>query len=175
GSYVLGSFNLAQQLLCITADTASVDFNDLDLAFRVDYKSTTVSQTCFFNHYAEVAGDSAGWVANHRVVDFADGWGGVVPCFVAEVGVGGNCVDFNAQLLELCVAVGQVFQLGWAYEGEVCRVEEYYGPFAFQVSFAHVDEITFVEGGGFEWFYFAVDVRHYLKLHWWVETVRWLY
>ena len=41
-----------------------------------------------FAHYAKVVGDGASLVAHHVVVDFADSVRGVVPCFVAEVGVG---------------------------------------------------------------------------------------
>ncbi len=40
------------------------------------------------------------------------------------MGVGGNAVDFDAQFLEFGVVVSQVFQLGWANEGEVGWVEE---------------------------------------------------
>src|SRR5699024_10198148 len=131
-----------------------------DHALRVDHEGTTVSQASFFDHHVEVAGDQASRVADHRVVDLADFGGAVVPCLVGEVGVGGDRVDLNAQLLEFCVVVSQVAQLGRANEGEVGRVEEYYGPLAFQVGFGHVDELAVVVGGCFKRFYFAVDVSH---------------
>src|SRR5471032_116647 len=124
-SNVLGSLDLAQQLGCVTTHAAIVQLNDFDLAFRVDHESATVSQACFFDQYVEVAGDGQGRVADHGVLDFADGWRSVVPGRVSKVGVGGNAVDLDAQLLEWSVVVGQVFQLGWANEGEVSRVEEH--------------------------------------------------
>ncbi len=88
-----GSLDLAQQLQSVTADAASVDFNDLDDALRVDDEGTAVSQASFFDHHAEVAGDGAGRVADHRVLDLLDGVRSVVPGLVSEVGVGGDGVD----------------------------------------------------------------------------------
>src|SRR5690606_25366022 len=116
GGDVLGSLDLAQQLGRVAADTAGVDLDDLDLALRVDDEGAAVGQAGFLYHHAEVAGDGAGRVADQRVLDLADGLGGVVPGLVGEVGVGGHAVDFHAQLLELGVVVGQVAQLGRADE-----------------------------------------------------------
>jgi hypothetical protein len=76
------------------------------------------------------------------------------------MGVGGNAVDFDAQFLEFGVVVSQVFQFGWANEGEVGWVEEDYRPFAFQVSVRHVYEVAVFVCGSFERFYLAVDDRH---------------
>jgi hypothetical protein len=45
---------------------------------------------------------------------------------VNKVGVTRNRVDLTANLLELLVLVLKILKLGWAYEGEVCRVEEEY-------------------------------------------------
>ncbi|MNQ61158.1 hypothetical protein D3C85_754690 [compost metagenome] len=160
GGHVLGSLDLAQQLGSVTADTAGVDFDDLDLAFRVDHEGATVSQTGFFDQHLEVLRQHPGRVANQRVLDLADGVGSVVPGLVGEVGVGGHAVDFHAQLLELGVVVGQVAQLGRADEGEVGRVEEHHGPFALQAGFGDFDEFALVVGGGFERFDFGIDQRH---------------
>jgi hypothetical protein len=78
----------------------------------------------------------------------------------AKVGVGGHAVDFDAQFLELSVVVSQVFQLGWANEGEVGWVEENDRPLAFQVSVRHFYEVAVFVCGSFERFYLAVDDRH---------------
>src|SRR3546814_4050794 len=91
-----------------SSDVCSSDL----LTFRVDHESTAVSQANFFDQHVEVAGDDVGRVANHGVLDFANGWRGVVPGSVSKVSVGGNAVDFDTQLLEFSVVVGQVFQLG---------------------------------------------------------------
>ncbi len=56
-SNVLSSLDLAQQLGSVTANTAVVQFNDLDLTFRVDHEGATVSQASFFDQHVEVAGD----------------------------------------------------------------------------------------------------------------------
>ena len=158
--YVLGSLDLAQQFAGVTADATGVDFDDLDLALRVDHESTAFGQAGFFNHHAEVAADDSGRVADHRVVDLADGFRAVVPGFVGEVGVGGNGVDFHAQLGEFGVVVSQVAQFGRADEGEVSRVEEHYRPFAFQVGIAYVDEFAIVKSGSLERFDFGIDQRY---------------
>src|SRR3546814_14825259 len=60
------------------------------------------------------------------VLDLADRVGGLVPRLVREVGVGRHAVDLDAEALELGVVVGQVTELGGAYEGEVGRVEEHH-------------------------------------------------
>src|SRR5471032_2080851 len=151
-SNVLSSLDFAQQLGSVTANAAIVQFNNFDLAFRVDHEGATVCQASFFDQYVEVAGDGQGRVADHGVLDFADGWRSVVPGSVGKVGVGGNAVDFDAQFLEFGVVISQVFQLGWA--------EEHYGPFAFQVSVRHVYEVAVFVSSCFERFYLAVDDRH---------------
>ena len=158
-SNVLSSLDFAQQLGSVTANAAIVQFNDFDLAFRVDHEGATIRQTSFFDQYVEVARDSVGRVADHGVLDFADGWRSVVPGSVGEVSVGGNAVDLDAQFLECVVVVSQVFQLGWAYEGEVCWVEENDRPLAFQVSVRDFYEVAVFECVSFERFYLAVDDR----------------
>ncbi|VXA78638.1 conserved hypothetical protein [Aeromonas salmonicida] len=166
GSYVLSGFDLAQQFQRVTTDATSVDFNDLDDALRVDNEGATVSQASFFDHDAEVAGDGAGRVTNHRILDLLDGVGSVVPRLVSEVGVGGDRVDLDAQLLEFGVVVSQVTQLGRANEGEVSRVEEHHGPLAFQVCVRHLNELAIVVGGGVERLDFSVDIGRHVLAPW---------
>jgi hypothetical protein len=62
--------------------------------------------------------------------------------------------------LEFGVVVGQVFQFGWANEGEVGWVEHEYGPLAFQGLFGQIDEFTILVSGCFEWFNLGIDQRH---------------
>src|SRR5690606_22403929 len=116
---VLGSLHFTQQLGSIAAYTTVVQFDDLDLAFRVDHEGTAIGQAGFFDQYVEVARDDVGRVTDQRVFDLADGVRSVVPGFVGEVGVGGHTVDFHAQFLELGVVVSKVTQFGRADEGEV--------------------------------------------------------
>ena len=133
---------------------------------RVDDEGTAVSQASFFDHHAEVASDGAGGVADHRVLDLLDGVRSVVPGLVGEVGVGGDGVDLDAQLLEFGVVVGQVAQFGRADEGEISRVEEHHGPLAFQVSVRHLNEFAIVVGGGVERLDFSVDVGRHVFAPW---------
>src|SRR5690606_18584754 len=146
GGNVLGSLDLAQQVGSVTADAFGGDFHSLDDAFRVNDEGTAVGQTLVFTQDLEVAADLQGRVTDHGVLDLADGFGAVVPGLVGEVGVGGNGVDFHAQLLELGIVVGQVAQLGRADEGEVGRVEEEDRPLALQVSFGNFNELALLEG-----------------------------
>ncbi|MNR60135.1 hypothetical protein D3C85_1815510 [compost metagenome] len=83
-----------------------------------------------------------------------------MPGSVGKVGVGGNAVDLDAQLLERVVVVSQVFQLGRADEGEVGRVEEHHRPLAFQVCVRDFYEVAIFECVSFERFNLAVDDRH---------------
>src|SRR5690554_870228 len=123
--HILGSLDLTQQLLRIATDTTGVDFNNLDLAFGVDHEGAAVSQASFFDHHIKVAGNQAGRITDHWVLDLANFGRAVVPRLVGEVGVGRNCIDLYTQLLELVVVVSQVTQLGGANKGEVGRVEEH--------------------------------------------------
>src|SRR3546814_4339844 len=72
----------------------------------------------------------------------SDRVGGLVPRLVREVGVGRHAVDLDAEALELGVVVGQVTELGGAYEGEVGRVEEHHRPLALEVLVGHVHELA---------------------------------
>src|SRR5690606_22181146 len=160
GGNVLGSLDLAEQVGSVTADTCSSDFNSLDDAFRVDNESTAVGQTHVFTHVFDVASHYASRVADHGVLDLADGFGAVVPCFVGEVGVGGDGVDFHAQLLQLFIMVGNVTQLSRANEGEVSRIEEEYSPLAFHVGVGNGDEFAVLERLSGKRLDFGIDNGH---------------
>ena len=157
---VLCRFDLAHQVVCITADTFSSDFHSLDNAIRIDQEGGTVCQALAFTHYTEVVGDGAGLVAYHVVLDLADGLGSIVPRLVGEVGVGGHREHFNAQLLQLFVLVCNVAQLSRANESEVGRVEEKYRPLAFHIGFADFNELAVFEGGSVERLNLAVNDAH---------------
>src|SRR5690606_40195710 len=77
------------QVGSVTADAFSSDFHSLDDAFRVNDEGTAVGQALVFTQNFEVAADLHGRVADHGVLDLADGLGAVVPCFGGEVGVSG--------------------------------------------------------------------------------------
>ncbi len=110
---------------------------------------------------------------SHEVVDLADGLGAAVPRLVGGVDVGGYGEYFHTQLLKLFILVGNVAQLGRAYESEVRRVEEKDSPLTFYVGFRNINELAALEGGGVERFNFAVNHIHsrYLPL---VEFRHWL-
>ena len=57
---------------------------------------------------------------------------GLVPHLVREVRVGGDDVDLGAELLELGVVVGRVFDFGRAVEGEGRRHEDQHRPLALE-------------------------------------------
>ena len=148
--HVLGGLDLAQQVFGVAADALGGHFDGLDDALRVDDEGAAVGQALAFAHVVKVAGDGARRVADHRVLDLADGLGAVVPGLVREVGVGGHRVDFHAHLLELGVVVGHVAQFGRADEGEVGRVEEEHRPLALDIGVGHLDELAGLVGAGFE-------------------------
>ncbi len=127
---------------------------------RVDDEGAAVGQAGVFAHHAEVAGDGAGRVADHRRTGSCR-WRPrcrATPCGVKWVSVE-TAVDLDAQLLELGVVVGQVLELGRAHEGEVGRVEEHDRPLALalQVGVGDVDELALLEGGGRERLDLGVD------------------
>jgi len=160
GGHVLGRTDLAQQLHGVAADALGGDFHELDHAFGVDQEGAAVSQALAGAHHAEVVGDHARGVADHGVLDLADGRRGVVPGLVREVGVGRDRIDLHAELLELGVVVGQVLQLRRADEGEVGRVEEHHRPLALQVGVADLDELAALIGLGGEGKNGRVDGSH---------------
>jgi len=169
--YVLSGFNFAQQVVSVTADAFSSDFNSLDHTLRVDQEGSTISQALTFAHYTEVVGDGAGLVANHVVLNLADGFRRVVPSLVSEVSVGRHGKYFNAQLLQLFVFVGNVAQFGRANEGEVGRVEEEYGPLAFYVLFGDFYELTCFVRSCFERLDFGIDDTHVCFL---LGSIEWI-
>jgi len=57
---------------------------------------------------------------------------------VAEVGVGRDREDLDAQALQRRIGVSQIFQLRRADEGEIGRIEEEDGPFALYVGVGDV-------------------------------------
>src|SRR4051812_7057623 len=132
GGDVLGGLDLAEQLHGVAADALGGDLHELDHALGVDQERAAAGEALAVAHDLEVVADDAGLVAEHRELDLADGVGGVVPGLVAEVGVGGDRVDLDAELLEGGVVVGQVAQLRRTDEGEVGRVEEDHRPLALE-------------------------------------------
>nr|GEU28309.1 hypothetical protein [Tanacetum cinerariifolium] len=144
----------------VAADAVVVHFHDLDLAFRIDHEGAAQCQAFFFDHHFEVTRQLAGWVADQRVVHFLDGVRRVVPCLVCEMGVGRYAVHVHAQLGEFRLLLGQIFQFGWAHEGEVGWVEHQDGPLAFQGFVADFDEFTVNISGGIEWLDLGIDQGH---------------
>ena len=123
-----------------------MNFADNDTALGVDHECTALSKTGAFDHNAEVAGHLACRIAEHREFDFLDGLGRIVPSLVCEVCIGGNGINFTANLLELCIVISQILKLGRADEREVSRVEENHGPLAFQVCVCDFFEFEALEG-----------------------------
>src|SRR5690606_41396092 len=115
GSNVLRSLHLADQVLGGAADATVMDFHDLDLAFRVDDEGAAHGEAFFFDHHAEVAGDGAGGLTNHRELDLLDGLGRVVASPVGGVRIRGVGIHVVAHLLHLVVVDGQGAQTGRVY------------------------------------------------------------
>lgn len=142
GCYVLSGLDFSHQVRCRSSDAQIVDFGNFDQTFWVYYESSAKSQTGFFDHNIESSGDLAGWVADHDVFDLFDGFAGICPSFVNEVGVCGNRVHFYSHSLECCVLIRKVTQLSRANEGKICRVEAEYSPFSDYVFVGYFDELT---------------------------------
>ena len=123
-----------------------MDFANDDTAFGIDHESTALSKAGAFDHDAEVTSHLTCRIAEHREFDFLDGFGGIVPGFVREVCVGGNGINFAADLFELSIVISEVFKLRRADEREVGRLEENHGPFAFQVCVCDFFEFEALEG-----------------------------
>jgi hypothetical protein len=157
---VLGSLDLAHEFGSVAAHALGGDFDELDHAVGIDHEGAAVGQANAFAQDAEVVRDGVVLVAQHVVVDLADGRRAVSPGLVAEVGVGRHRVDFDAQTLEFFVAVGEVFEFGRAHEGEVGRVEEEHGPLAENVSIADINELALDIGSGLERLERGSDDRH---------------
>src|SRR5690606_41384945 len=121
---------------------------------------TAQGYTFFLDQRLKVACQYVGGVSNHGVVDLADGGRRIVPCFVREVGVGRNAVDFDAQLLELRVQVSQVFQFGGAHERKVGGVENKDRPLAGDRLVRDLDELAVVVSRCFKRFNLRIDQGH---------------
>src|SRR5690606_9120511 len=162
GSGVLGSLQLAQSLAHVTSDLVGVNFDGLDHAFRVDDEGAAQGQAFFSNVYAESVGQLMSRVADQRELSLANGRGSLVPNLVGEVSIGSDAVHCGTGLLQLGVAVGSVFKLGRAVEGESCRHEDQYRPRALQGLFGDFDELAVVESVDFKRLDLGVDQRHLL-------------
>ena len=85
GGDELGSLDLAEELVGITANAVVLDFDKFDETFGVAYESAAVGHAVFLNHHAESAAEQAGGISEHGILDFLDAVGGVMPCLVDEV------------------------------------------------------------------------------------------
>jgi hypothetical protein len=95
----------------------------------------------------------------------------VVPGLVREVRIGRHAVDFNAELLEIGVAIGQVTQFGRANKREVGRIENENRPLALQAFFSDGHEFAVVISLCLERFDLTIDDRHLLSpLSEWLES-----
>ncbi len=126
----LQGLHAAEEFVRITTDISGNDFVGNDFAFRVDDEGAAFRETGVFDQNVKRAGECRGRVGEHRILNFLNRLGRVVPGFVNEVRVAGNRVDFAADFLEFFVFVREVFEFRRANEGEVCRVEEEHAPLA---------------------------------------------
>ena len=147
-------------LLLFTSFSVIQHFSYDDLAFGVDDERAAFGHAVFFDEHLEVARNGERRVAEHRELHLADGGGRTVPGLVREVRVGRDGVDLNAELLELFVVVGEVFELGRAHEREVGRVEEDDGPVTLEVGVGDGLELALMEGFGLEGQDFGLEQRH---------------
>src|SRR5690606_29194960 len=138
-------------------DTKVVYFHHLDLAFRVDHEGAAQGEAFFLDQHTEVLGNATGRIGDHREADLLDGRRVVMPRLVREVRVGGDRIDFHAQLLEFFVVVRQILKLRRADEGEVGGVEEDHAPLALEVRFGDGHVLAVVVGSGLEGLDLAVD------------------
>ena len=85
------------------------------------------------------------WGRQAWVLNLADAFGSIVPCLVHKVRVCAYRIYFYAHCLELVIFLCDVYQLGRAYEGKVCRIEEENGPFTFYVFVGYCFETSVLE------------------------------
>ena len=142
----LQSLNAAEEFVRVAADVAGDDFVGNNLAFRIDDEGAAFRESGIFNQHIKRAGERRGRVGEHRVLDFLDGFGGIVPRFVDEMRVAGNRVDFAADFLEFFVLVREVFEFRRANESEVRRVEEEHTPLAEHVFLGDGNEAVVLVG-----------------------------
>jgi hypothetical protein len=83
---------------------------------------------------------------------------------IAEVGVGRDRVDLDAELLEGVVVVGEVLELGRTHEREVGGIEHEHAPLAPDRLVRDGHELALVVGGRLERFDRRVDDRHAVLL-----------
>ena len=157
---VLRSLDLPQKLGSVAADALGGDFHGLDDAVGVHDEGAAIGEALARAHHFEVVGDGAAGVTEHGVLHLADGLGRIVPRLVGEVGVGGDRIDLDAELLEIFVVIGEITQLGGAHEGEIGRVEEEHRPLAGEVRLGNVDELALLESGGLERLDRSIDEGH---------------
>lgn len=150
GGNELGGLYLAEKLLGVTADAVVLNLDKLDETFGIADERAAVGHAVLFDHHTKRAGKESGGVSQHRILDFLDCGGGIVPCLVDEVGVGADRVDLHAEFLEFGIFVGHILQLGRTYEGEVCGIEEEDGPLAEYILVGHSLELAVVESLYFE-------------------------
>ena len=113
----------------------------------------------------DILGNAVGGVCQHRIVDFLDALGGIVPSLVDKVGIGGHGVNLTADGLKLLVLVRQILQLRRTNEGKVRRIEEKDAPFSKDIFLAYKLKLVFVIGIGAKIGNFLVDHRHTYFLH----------
>ena len=142
----LQGLHAAEKFVRIAPDIAGNDFVGNDFAFRVDDEGAAFGEPGTFNHHVKIAGERGGRIRKHRVLDFFDDFGSIVPRFVDEVRVAGNGVNFAADFLKFFVFVREVFELGRADESEVRRIEEKHAPFAENVFLGDGNELVVLVG-----------------------------
>ena len=141
----LCSFYLAQQLVGIASDVVVLYLGNLDFTLGIYEECAAICHAFLFNHHAECAAQYACGVGKHGVLNLADAFGSIVPCLVHKVRVCAYRIYFYAHCLELVIFLCDVYQLGRAYEGKVCRIEEENGPFTFYVFVGYCFETSVLE------------------------------
>ena len=143
--YKLGSLNLAQQLVSVSANAVILYLCYLNESFRIYKERSAVSHALIFLHHTKAAAEHACGVGKHRVLYFLDAVGGVMPCLVHEVAVCAYREHLYAKLFQTVVFLCQVNQLSRAHESEVGWIEEEKSPLAFQVFTAYCLELSVLE------------------------------
>ena len=74
--------------------------------------------------------------------------------------IGCDDIDFGAHFLKLSVVVGCIFNFSWAVKRKGCWHENQDRPFALEAFVRNGDELTVVEGLGFEGQNGGIDNGH---------------